>query len=192
MQVCNVVKCGWAWLKKEVPRSLGRECKTRWSYMLLTWPDQTVLHCCKAGFWIRFGKIPALVSRSKQQGKMRIPWVDFECSLMRMQGKKGSRPLTSRLCVTYISGKCSKNFVHQSFWQNSICKRCKLRPNISWMTVWSEFILFAIPLSILRNTCIKSKIQAKNVRTSVGIFRAFIVLSQSIQTDRPIAPNKKG
>ena len=52
----------------------------------------------------------------------------------------------------------SENLEHQSVWQNDICKQ--------W-AVWSGSTLFAIPLSILRNSCIKSKIYAKIVRNKV-------------------------
>ena len=56
--------------------------------------------------------------------------------------------------------KMSKNFEHRSFWQNAIGKQCRPDPDQSAPegAVLSGSSLFAIPLSILRDKCIKSKI----------------------------------
>ena len=51
--------------------------------------------------------------------------------------------------------KMSKNFKHLDFWQKVICKQYRPRSDCSWKAVWSGSTLFAIPLCVLRNNCVK-------------------------------------
>ena len=65
----------------------------------------------------------------------------------------------------------------QSVWQNGICRQCRHRSDCSSGAVWSGPTLFAIPLSSLRDSCIKKKKKnkQKSMEWSVRNFRTFTV-----------------
>ena len=78
----------------------------------------------------------------------------------------------------HIYSKCPKiSHTKVSDKMTQSCKQCRPKSDCSCGAVWSKSTVFAIPLSIFRNNCIKSKIEAKKVWNKV--FEIFMTFTEA-------------